>query len=409
MDIRILAHIESIPIVDAHEHLRQESVRLAKQPDVMWLFHQYAGADLMSAGMSKADHDEVMNWEAPLEPRWRKFHPWFEKMRHTGYARAVLIALRDIYGIERLDETTYRDASERIRAENRPGLIERCLTRRGNIVRILNCNYELDQPVAECRSLMPIWSLSNVQKREDLAGLEAQSGVKVVDLESYRAAVRALFAVYQSRNVIGLKMVLLPWTHVDAARGNTLLCEVLAGTCSDPTALQAFLLAEVLELAVPFRFTVAVHCGYYSGVWCNFTPSHVRNMVPLLQRFRDTRFDLFHLSFPWVDEAMAVGKAFPNVSLNLAWCMIISPTGTERAMSEILGEVPANKVLAFGGDYWELPDVAYGHLRLAQRALAGALSRNVADGAIGLDDAKRVADWWLRENAYEIYPLAKNE
>ena len=49
------------------------------------------------------------------------------------------------------------------------------------------------------------------------------------------------------------------------------------------------------------------------------------------------------------------------------------------------------------------------HLRLAQRALAGALSRNVADGAIGLDDAKRVADWWLRENAYEIYPLAKNE
>lgn len=399
---RLAEHILAMPIVDAHEHLRPETARLQKRPDVMWLFHQYAGADLLSAGMSKADHDTVMDWTAPLEDRWPLFEPWFDRIRHTGYARAVGIALRDIYGIDRLDQTTYQEASERIRAGNQPGFIDRCLIKRGNIECILNCDYEVHQPIRGSRSVMPIW------KMHDLVALQKASGIRVVDLESYRTAIGLLLTSYHAQGVVALKMIAKPWTIVDESQGAALLAEQIGGACSNPERLQMFLLGEVLALAQPFCFTITVHTGYYSGVFADFTESRGLNMIPLLGHFRELHFDLLHLSHPWFAEAIAIGKGFPNVSLNLAWCAILNPLGTERVMAEIIGQVPHNKILAFGGDYWELPDVAYGHLRMVQRALTRALTSLVEDGVLGLADAVHIAELWLRENAYALYPLVRS-
>ena len=42
-------------------------------------------------------------------------------------------------------------------------------------------------------------------------------------------------------------------------------------------------------------------------------------------------------------------------------------------MAGLVGAAPANKVLALGGDYWELPDVSYGHLQLARGLVARSL------------------------------------
>ena len=73
-------------------------------------------------------------------------------------------------------------------------------------------------------------------------------------------------------------------------------------------------------------------------------------------------------------------------------------------MVDIITTVPANKVLAMGGDYWELPDVAYGLLQLAREGLARSLSLCVEDGRISEHEAMTIAELWLQKNAREIYP-----
>jgi hypothetical protein len=51
-----------------------------------------------------------------------------------------------------------------------------------------------------------------------------------------------------------------------------------------------------------------------------------------------------------------------------------------------------------------LPDVSYGHLQLARGLVARSLGVCVDERQISLDEAKRIAELWLRENAYTIYP-----
>ena len=141
-------YVMNLPAVDAHEHLLPESVRLGLQPDALYLFHQYVPQALRSAGMSEIDVNRCFDLDQPLAGRWRLFEPFMARIRNTGFVRAVIVALRDLYDCTDLNATTVHDVSERIRAENTPGLTDRCLGDRERITAILNC-----KPVRTTRRL----------------------------------------------------------------------------------------------------------------------------------------------------------------------------------------------------------------------------------------------------------------
>lgn len=60
-----------------------------------------------------------------------------------------------------------------------------------------------------------------------------------------------------------------------------------------------------------------------------------------------------------------------------------------------------------GGDAWRLPDVAYGHLKLARIGMARAFSNCVSDGRVSFAEARALAERWLNTNAFLIYPKLK--
>ena len=93
--------IERQPIVDTNEHFYAESFQNAQRLDLFssWLVH-YASADLVSAGMPISTLVELRDSSRPLDERWAKFAPYWEHSRTTGYGRALLIAARDLYGVE---------------------------------------------------------------------------------------------------------------------------------------------------------------------------------------------------------------------------------------------------------------------------------------------------------------------
>ena len=68
----------------------------------------YVNEDLVSASNMKGIMNIVFSNDFPLEDLWELFNPFFQKMRNTGYARAVLLAANDIYGIRELNEDCIR-------------------------------------------------------------------------------------------------------------------------------------------------------------------------------------------------------------------------------------------------------------------------------------------------------------
>ncbi len=126
--------ISQFEIIDAHEHLAPEAVRLAEPVDVFTLFSHYTRRDLELGGMSPAEYQSLFDRTRPLGERWRLFAPHWERIRHTSYAWAALFAAERFCGVDDINEQTYGTISERLAAGNTPGLYERAWGRRATSV-----------------------------------------------------------------------------------------------------------------------------------------------------------------------------------------------------------------------------------------------------------------------------------
>ena len=106
-----------------------------------------------------------------------------------------------------------------------------------------------------------------------------------------------------------------------------------------------------------------------------------------------------------VRDAVLIGKNFPNVSLNLTWCSVISQQLTYRMLAEIIDMVPDNKIIAFGGDYRCCVQKVYGHLVMAREVIAAALADRIETGDFDKEYALHLAKLWFHDNPKRIYHL----
>ena len=119
---RIKASVDEIHLIDTHEHLPTEAERNAKTVDLFSeFFAHYASSDLVSAGFPEEKLEWLRKTEVPLDERWAAFAPCWERMRHTAYARSLLIAAKGLFGIGDINEKTYAELSGKITAANKPG------------------------------------------------------------------------------------------------------------------------------------------------------------------------------------------------------------------------------------------------------------------------------------------------
>ncbi len=169
----------------------------------------------------------------------------------------------------------------------------------------------------------------------------------------------------------------------------------------DLNPLYDYILDYYASLAGKYDLVLAVHTGY----WEDFRRLNPLHIIPLVMRHPKTRFDVFHLGYPWVRETLMLGKGFPNVWLNLCWTHIIAQKFAEDAMSEAVELVPANKILAFGADYGLPVEKVYGHLIMARENIARALSPKIDSGQMTFKQVVELLKKWLRDNPKDLYRL----
>jgi len=418
-------HVDSIRIVDTHEHLSQEPERLKQKVDLLaTFFSHYASSDLRSAGMPEEQLIEIRDPSTPLEERWGVFEPWWEKIRNTGYARALEIAARDLYGVDGIGPDTYGRLSEELRQRNVEGLYRWVLKDRSGIDVSINDTvvYDVDKEF-----FAPVRRFGEFLTVKDRTGLEALGRQVGGSIHSFRGMVSALRSEFErtSGKIVGVKIGLAytrpihfektSFSEAEEAFNGLHRAErfkvhdapeiwkmvpELVGV--DLRPMQDYLVHVMMEEAERRKLPVQIHTGLQEGNENILSNSNPELLVNLFMEYRDARFDIFHGSWPYCGELGALAKNFPNVYIDMCWMHIISPSGSRRILSEWLDEVPANKIMGFGGDYLFVEGV-YGHQVIARENIARVLVEKVDDGDYTMEQAKKYASWLLRENALRLF------
>ena len=390
---RIRAESESIPLVDTHEHLVDERVRLSQRIDLFHLFAHYASSDLVSAGMPPAALDRLRNTSLPLDERWAEFAPFWKATRTTGYGRALLLAVHDLFDADDISEATYHTLSERLSSSNTGGWYHHVLKQRANIqVSLLDTLEDIDPtPLEETdrRFFAPVLRVDSFLKlcgRVGLAGLaeiERKSGTSIHALDDLEAALDARFERAVAAGVAAVKVAVAyerpltfdKTTRHDAERAFNQITRYPALSAdftpqpplsfADAKPLQDYMMHQVIRRAIAHRLPVQVHTGLQEGNGNYLAHAHPLQLVNLLIEYPEARFDLFHAGYPYQSEMATLGKNFPNAYLDLCWVHVISPWVARQTLHEWIETVPSNKVFAFGGDYLFV-EGAYAHAHMAR-------------------------------------------
>jgi hypothetical protein len=422
----IKKYVDGIRLIDTHEHLPQEPERLQQKVDFLaTFFSHYASVDLRSAGMTEEELIKIRNPDIPLEERWDVFQPSWEKTENTGYARAVAIAARDLYGVEELNFNTVKTLSDRIKEKNTEGLYKWVLKEKAGIDLSIN-----DAPLYDVDTdfFAPVRRFSEflfTRDRTALRELGKQVGKPIHTFKDMVSALRAEFDKTQGK-IFGVKIGLAytrsiyfqkrTFAEAEEAfnkiyktrRFRTFDTPEIWKMVPEPIAndslhiIQDYLIHLMIQEAIQRNLPIQIHTGLQEGNENIVANSHPDLLTNLFMEYKEAKFDVFHGGWPYSEELGALAKNFPNVYIDMCWMHIISPSRSRSALSDWLDEVPANKIMGFGGDYLFV-EGAYGHSVLARENIAHVLAQKVDDGVYTVDQAKKYARWLLRENPERLF------
>jgi predicted TIM-barrel fold metal-dependent hydrolase len=395
--------LAAFEIIDCHEHLAPERQRVAAQVDVFTLFAHYTRHDLAVAGMTEAQYQSLYNRDIPLARRWQTFEPFWQRIRWASYARAALLAAQHFYGADDIAADTAEAISDAMRQANTPGLYQRVLGDACHIRTALTQCGSTD--LGGTPLLTPVMPLIyEVETWHAVARPPFEPDAAIRSLDDHLDAIRRYLDRVKSEGAVGLKMMSNPYQpprRADALDAFESLRSGAVDRLPVPNPLRDYLVDRTIAFAAERDLVVCVHTGY----WGDFRTLDPLHMIPVLQRHPATRFDIYHVGYPWMREALMLGKGFPNVWLNFCWTHIISQRFATDALDEAIDLIPMNKLLAFGGDYALPVEKVYGHLVMAREDVARVLAARIERGLMTDTQALDLARKWFVDNPTQLYRL----
>ena len=422
----IREYVDSLHIIDTHEHLPKsgaDSAARAMNPrwDILseYLLH-YMSSDLRSAGLPAADLSKTVCADTPIETRWALVEPYWNAVRHTGYARALDLTVRDLYGVPGLHRDTIAEADKKFRAANtNANWYETVLKDKSKIIiSLLDSNLDCDPRYF--RSVFRLEPYFFPRQWDEVRQVEQSYGSAIHCFEDWLDACAAAIENAVAKGVAAYKIgmaykrslaVERPVRHEAEAAFNEFFKALRAPEWSSkplcaPKAFQDYMLHFILARITKRGLPVQVHTGLLEGNGNMLGQTNPTLLCNLFLEYPDIRFDIFHMGYPYQQELSALAKMFPNVHIDMCWAHIISPTASRNALVEWLDAVPANKISAFGGDYC-LVDGVYGHQLMARENVSAALAQKVRDGVFDTDEAKRIAKLLFVDNPAKLFNLQK--
>ena len=408
--------IDTMPMVDSHEHLQDESERLKDNRNCIRLFKHYLGDDFGAAGLN---YDSVFGKEMENEDPivlWRRLAPYWNSVKNTGYGQAARITFQELYGIDNISESVIPKLQEAFAKYAVPGFYEKILRGHCNLE---SCQvdqvpyYETKQPTLLLQDINFTYFAHGTITSE----LSKRVGIdEVKDLNGFHDFIRRWFKKYGPYST-ATKCAMAYHRGLDFEKVPAELAEIpfkkrIENAPLDPKErklLQDHLFWFFVEQSDEYDLPVKLHTGYYAGF--NEMPvsrvkQNVAQVADLCLRSPKTRFMFMHTAYPYGNELISVAKHFTNAHVQTCWAWIIDPIGTKEFLKRYIVTAPTNKIHAFGGDYNVVENVI-GHARIARNGVYTALSELVEEGYLRQDDALELVEVLLRGNGRRIFNLEK--
>ena len=162
-------------------------------------------------------------------------------------------------------------------------------------------------------------------------------------------------------------------------------------------AYEEFMFNWFCELAVKLDVPFQIHTGLGQ-----LTGSRPLLLESTLARYPQLHFVLFHMGYPWYHEIAGLAHNYRNVSIDMVWGPIISPSAAVAALHQYLEVARSSDLIAWGSDTWTSED-SVGALLAWQYVVATVLAQKVDDGYFDMAEAEVLAHKLMYRNAARIY------
>lgn len=431
--------VDEIRLVDTHEHIMAEEDRSKYAIDFSYLFAQYKTSDLVSAGMNPGlmeavrlpMHDYVTaemkrlrfglvipepeREDMSLGERWEALEPYWEAIRNTASARQTLVAIRDLFDVEDLNRETYQELSSKIAASRRSGWYREVLKEKAGIAvavqdkETTKVDLDLFVPVVRMDSFVAVSNLS------DVTFLAQQADLAIHSLDDLVKAMRKVLEMHIADGAVGIKSLLayrrtLAFDKVPKHQAEDVFNRISehlgeGPSWSEAKPMQDYVFHQLIRAAIDAKLPMQIHTGFTTGNRSMVTDSNPVHLINLFIEYPEARFSLLHGGYPYVHELAALARTFANVFPDLAWLYTVSSEIGRQLLHELIEMVPANKIMAFGGDAVTV-EMAYGYSRAAREIVALVLSEKVEQGYLRERAAIALGERILRENPAEFFSLS---
>lgn len=429
---KLLEYAWSLDIIDTHEHLIREEIWMHEPGDILsdWL-KMYFSCDLISAGLTHSDLEIVRDpfSQKNIVEKWDLLEPFWHAARNTGYGRSLDLAAKGLYDMDGINRNTIEELNDKFLNSRKEAVdgtkshYRYILKEKSKIsVSVQDTVNEVMTEIPDPEFYRPVYRMDWFINPDSVQGIRMEgekAGISIHSLADWKVVTEYhLDTVIKKFGIVALKSGLayersLYYAKVPAHIADTQFCEILGGTHPRsvhvtrivmPKEFQDHMMHHILKLVEDREMTFQFHTGLQEGSGNHISNSNPEHMTNLFLEYPGVKFDIFHIGFPYQQSLGVLAKNFPNVYIDMAWAHIISPEVSVRAVVEWLDSVPANKISAFGGDYFFV-DGVYGHVVMARENIAKALSIKIKRDAFDLDRAKEILYWMFVDTPGKLFHL----
>ena len=225
------------------------------------------------------------------------------------------------------------------------------------------------------------------------------------DFADYLDFLRALFMHWRGAGAVAMKSASAYERSLAYGAGDRTAAAAVFGRPPETVSAQEcatyeeFMFNWLCELAVKLDVPFQIHTGL--GQLAGSRPLLLESTIA---RYPQLHFVLFHMGYPWYHEIAALAHNYANVSMDMVWGPIISPSAAVAALHQYLEVARSSDLIAWGSDTWTSED-AVGALLAWQYVVATVLAQKVDDGYFDMAEAEVLAHKLMYRNAARIYGL----
>ncbi len=387
----LLGHLSELPVLNTHSHHRPDSFFAQANLDLL-LSNGYVAWCGESFDSTRAGRERYLN-----QVHNKSYFVWLER------------SLQRLYGLEgRLRADNWDELSHRVAAAYQtPGHNITLLQQACRYERVVldtfwspgDDNGHPDLFAPTFRVNLFHFGYSPFAQDHNGNNPLANCDRAIEDIDEYIAFVRAAIAAKKAQGCVALKQALAYDRGLDflpTDKAHTQRAFRPNPEPEDIKAFQDYVFWQICDIAAELDLPLQCHTGLGS-----LQRTNAMQMQPVIQAHPQTKFVLFHGSYPWTADVCALTHEYRNVYPDLCWLPIISPTACERLLHELIEVGLADRV-CWGCDTWT-GEESLGALLAMRECLAVVLAEKVQRGYLGREDAFATAENILLHNANKLY------